>query len=312
MAAAVSSAPRLTFFANDGTPLNGGLVSTYAAGTLTPKTTYSDEAKTVPISNPIVLNAAGRPVASATDPTEVNVYYTGSAKFVVKTSLGATLYTSDNVEEVGVAGSALAFPVTVTGGTSGAIPYFSATTTLSVSALLAAHGVMVGGGAGTAPTTLTPLTTGQRLYGVTGANPAAAIPASAHTNPSDPTATTSTAAYVMMGIGSSATITPVASGRVMLCVTGECLNQSGTNGISLKLAYGTGTAPINGAALTGTIAAGPQNQNTSTSAGSQGFCLLAPVTGLTLTTAIWVDLQVKAITGGTAQVRTLDFSAFEF
>lgn len=42
MSAAVSSVPRLTFFDNSGKPLNGGSVYTYAAGTLTPKTFYSD------------------------------------------------------------------------------------------------------------------------------------------------------------------------------------------------------------------------------------------------------------------------------
>lgn len=128
MAAAVSSVPRLTFFDNVGAPLNGGLVSTYAAGTLTPKTFYSDESKTVPISNPIVLNAAGRPVASATDSTEVNLYFTGSAKFVVKTSAGATLYTSDNIEEVAVASGA--------SGTVLVSPTIN-TSILSASALLA-------------------------------------------------------------------------------------------------------------------------------------------------------------------------------
>lgn len=103
MAAAVSSVPRLTFLNNTGAPLNGGNVYTYAAGTLTPKTFYSDEAKTVPVSNPIVINAAGRPQASAVDTTEVNLYYTGSAKFVVKDANGLTLYTADNIEEVAVA-----------------------------------------------------------------------------------------------------------------------------------------------------------------------------------------------------------------
>ncbi len=153
MAAAVSSVPRLTFFANDGTPLNGGLVYTYLAGTLTPKTFYSDESKTVPVSNPIVINSAGRPQASAVDTTEVNLYYSGSAKFVVKDSSGSTLYTADNVEEVAVAGSTIAFPVTVTGGVSGAIPYFSGTTTLSVSALLSTNSLALGGGAGQPPFT---------------------------------------------------------------------------------------------------------------------------------------------------------------
>ncbi len=153
MAAAVSSVPRLTFFANDGTPLNGGLVYTYLAGTLTPKTFYSDDAKTVPVSNPIVINAAGRPQASASDTTEVNLYYTGSAKFIVKTSLGATLYTSDNVPEVAIVGGSITIPFAVVGMTSGGILYGASTTSVASSALLAANALTLGGGAATAPFT---------------------------------------------------------------------------------------------------------------------------------------------------------------
>jgi len=49
-------------------------------------------------------------------------------------------------------GGTIAFPVTVTGGTSGGIPYFSATTTLSASGLLGSGQIVLGGGAGSAPT----------------------------------------------------------------------------------------------------------------------------------------------------------------
>lgn len=173
MAAAVSSVPRLTFFANDGEPLSGGLVYVYAAGTGTAKTIYSNEAKTIQITNPMVLNAAGRPIASATDATEVNLYYSGSAKFVIVDSLGSTLYTADNVEEVAPAsGGILSFPVTITGGVSGGIPYFSSTTVMAASAIQTQHAVMVGGGAAAAPATIPVATTGQLLGGVTGADPA--------------------------------------------------------------------------------------------------------------------------------------------
>ena len=43
----------------------------------------------------------------------------------------------------------------ITSGTSGGIPYFSATTTIASSALLTANALMVGGGAGAAPSTVT-------------------------------------------------------------------------------------------------------------------------------------------------------------
>ena len=50
----------LQFFDNDGAALSGGKVYTYAAGTLTPKATYTTEAGTVANANPIILDSAGR------------------------------------------------------------------------------------------------------------------------------------------------------------------------------------------------------------------------------------------------------------
>lgn len=49
--------------------------------------------------------------------------------------------------------AAPAFPVTVTGGVSGGVPYFNSTTQESASALLATNALVVGGGAGAAPAT---------------------------------------------------------------------------------------------------------------------------------------------------------------
>jgi len=55
-----------------------------------------------------------------------------------------------------ISASGLTFPVTVTGTTnSGGIPYFSNATTLSASAALAANALVIGGGAGVAPSTTT-------------------------------------------------------------------------------------------------------------------------------------------------------------
>ena len=76
----------------------------------------------------------------------------------------------------GVTGS----PVTTSGtlgltttGTSGGIPYFSDTATLTSSALLSNHGVLVGGGAGGAPASITPdaSTSKVLLSGGSSANP---------------------------------------------------------------------------------------------------------------------------------------------
>jgi hypothetical protein len=48
------------FFDNNGVPLAGGLIYTYAAGTTTPQATYTTSAGTIAHTNPIVLNSAGR------------------------------------------------------------------------------------------------------------------------------------------------------------------------------------------------------------------------------------------------------------
>lgn len=50
----------LQYFTDVGVVLAGGKVNTYLAGTTTPTTTWSDITGTVPNSNPIILNSAGR------------------------------------------------------------------------------------------------------------------------------------------------------------------------------------------------------------------------------------------------------------
>lgn len=82
------------FFTDSGTVLSGGLLYTYAAGTTLPETTYQDSAGLVANSNPIVLDAAGRP--------SYEVWMTsGTAyKLVLKTSTGTTLWTMDNLRGV--------------------------------------------------------------------------------------------------------------------------------------------------------------------------------------------------------------------
>ena len=82
------------FFTDSGTVLSGGLLYTYAAGTTLPTTTYQDSAGLVANSNPIVLDAAGRPSA------EVWVTSGIAYKLVLKTSVGATLWTMDNLRGV--------------------------------------------------------------------------------------------------------------------------------------------------------------------------------------------------------------------
>lgn len=48
------------FLDNNGAPLAVGSVQFYEVGTTTPKATYQNQGLTVPNSNPVILDAAGR------------------------------------------------------------------------------------------------------------------------------------------------------------------------------------------------------------------------------------------------------------
>jgi len=79
------------FFDNNGVPLAGGLIYTYAAGTTTPQATYTTSAGTVAHPNPIVLNSAGRV------PGGEIWLLPSSYKFILQTSAAVLIATYDNV-----------------------------------------------------------------------------------------------------------------------------------------------------------------------------------------------------------------------
>lgn len=124
-----------------------------------------------------------------------------------------------------------------------------------------------------------------------------ALPANAYTTPSNPGATTSTTA-VMMGLAGA--ITPNATGQVKIWINGNGSNASATDDFIVQIRYGTGTAPTNGAALTGT-GLGGNIQGTCTDANDFiPFCLVGMVSGLTVGTAYWVDVSLASGVGGSA------------
>jgi len=112
--------------------------------------------------------------------------------------------------------------------------------------------------------------------------------------PANPTATASTT-QVMMGMGATCHLTPTYSSRVDIDFVGTVTNNTAGNVTSMNIRFGTGTAPANGAALTGTALL-----NTVTSGGGTGalqapsFHLPAIATGLTPGTAYWFDMSIAA------------------
>jgi hypothetical protein len=119
--------------------------------------------------------------------------------------------------------------------------------------------------------------------------------------PADPTLTASLVG-VMMGLAGA--FTPVATGKILIVVTGSISNNTLSDGALVQIRHGTGTAPVNGAAITGTADGKPIRMinNANTAALRVPFALVAVVSGLTLGVANWIDLSLAAITAGNANV----------
>jgi len=79
------------FFDDNGVPLAGGLIYTYQAGSSTPLATYTDNGGSIPNSNPIVLDSAGRV------PNEIWLFIGYSYKFILKNSDDVLIQTLDNI-----------------------------------------------------------------------------------------------------------------------------------------------------------------------------------------------------------------------
>lgn len=113
---------------------------------------------------------------------------------------------------------------------------------------------------------------------------------------------------VMLGYGQSFQYTPIRSGTVFVTMVGTMEGTVTSLSATLIPRYGTGTAPVNGAAATGTSTLLGQQCSPGTGAGTQSW----PVNwsfflqGLTLGTAYWFDVSGQTSSGS---VTVLNFRA---
>lgn len=97
------------FFTDNGTPLSGGKIYTYAAGSTTPLVTYTSRTGITPNANPIILDAAGRTPEQiwstegllykyvVTDANDVQIrVWDNIGNTVVASDLGAALASTTN------------------------------------------------------------------------------------------------------------------------------------------------------------------------------------------------------------------------
>lgn len=108
------------FFTTTGTPLAGGYLTTYLAGTTTPSATYVDINGVTQNTNPIQLGTDGRP------PQEIWLSSGVSYKFVLSDSLANVIQTLDNLYGIiGTTPSVSAVPsgaIIMWGGSIASVP----------------------------------------------------------------------------------------------------------------------------------------------------------------------------------------------
>lgn len=80
--------PQQLFSNASWNPLIDGQFFTYAAGTLTPKTTYQDAKLTIANTNPTIVNAGG----------ELLLFGSGAYRIILKDAAGSTISDVDNIE----------------------------------------------------------------------------------------------------------------------------------------------------------------------------------------------------------------------
>jgi hypothetical protein len=131
--------------------------------------------------------------------------------------------------------------------------------------------------------------------------------------PANPTATAATAAVVMMGVGSTCTLTPGSSGQVSVEMDGYVATNTAAVQLTVGVRYGTGTAPINGAAVTGTRFG--SNADIVTKAPGVGqfqYVGFTQILALTPATAYWFDFcLLTSVAADTAAVTSISYVAQE-
>jgi hypothetical protein len=112
--------------------------------------------------------------------------------------------------------------------------------------------------------------------------------------------------------GLAGIITPVRSGKIAVTICGSGSSNATGGAFQVVIRYGTGTAPVNGAALAGTSIGGSARGQSYTANAPGAFCVSAVITGLTLATPIWIDLQQTAvIVASTVSLILTAISAYE-
>jgi len=122
-------------------------------------------------------------------------------------------------------------------------------------------------------------------------------------HPANPSATSSVS-LVMMGLGATLAFTPASTGIVLVSMSGTAQIATGVQTITLGGRYGTGTAPVNGAAASGSRFGASADQSLKPAAVASGVAwALTDVLSLVAGTAYWFDIALA--TGNASDAASL-------
>ena len=167
-------------------------------------------------------------------------------------------------------------------------------------------GVLIGNGALVSAAAILPVVDGGTGYGLSPARESFSVATKFDNSTSTPT---------MMGYSALAPpskITPVTSGTILVIVTGLLVNDTSSDGATVQVRYGPIATPGGTISSPGTALGQPKLMYAfGPTVASMPFSVSQIITGLTLSAACYIDLELYNITGGKASVFNVDIVLIE-